>query len=182
MYKPTWSDYEEKMKTSEGEEQRRYTDEFIKERELETSTSKKARDWENARKEEWQKNKPEWVKKRKAREKSLDPSQRLIEEIRDGGVHEERLIPARGYLLIRVEREAETTDSGIVIAHDELSEPNTAIVVEVGSDLILDKHIVPTPVQAGARILFKKFAGMEITVKGETLRMIQFSDVLGELI
>ena len=182
MYKPTWSDYEEKMKTSEGEEQRRNTDEFIKERELETSTSQKARDWENARKKEWAENKPEWVKKRKASEKSLDPSQQLIEEIRDGGVHEERLIPSRGYLLIRIEREDETTDSGIVIAHDDLSEPNTAIVVEVGDDLILDKHVVPTPVKVGARILFKKFAGMEITVKGEPLRMIQFSDVLGELI
>lgn len=179
-YNPTWSEHEDKMLSDDPKEQQKYTDAFIAEREKEMSLSKKARDWESDRKAEWAKNKPEWVKEQSELEK--DPSKKLINEIRDGGSHDYDIKPARGYLLIRIDMQDEELSNGLVIARDDVSEPNTAVVVAVGDELILDKHIVPVPVKSGARILFKKFAGMDIVVKGETLRMIQFSDVLGELL
>jgi co-chaperonin GroES (HSP10) len=182
MFEPTWKEHERDIQSDDAEISRRATDAFIEARDKEISISKKAADWEKDRKAEFAKNKPEWVKEKRAAERSADPSIKVIEEIKSGGSHNYGLKPSRGYLLIKLDQLKEQTDSGIYLATEEISEPNTATVLEVGNDLILEKHIVPTPVQPGAKVLLKKFAGMEITLKGEKCRIIQFSDVLGELI
>jgi chaperonin GroES len=182
MYKPTWSEYEKDMHSDSPEMQRKATDAFLDTRVKETAISRKAKDWEADRKKDWVKAKPKWAKQRVEAEQQADPSVQLVKEIKSGGSHAHGLQPARGYLLIQMEQQESQTEGGLFLAEGGLAEPNTAVVLAVGDDLILDKHILPAPVKSGAKVLLKKFAGMEITLKGEQCRLVQFTDVLGELI
>lgn len=182
MYKPTWSDLQKDIvNAGDADKEREITDAMMAEKDKELATSKKARDWENDRKEEYFAYKPEWKKKKLRDEKLADPSLKLRDEIKNGGSHDAGLQPARGYLLVKKDTEDAPTPSGIFVSYDDTHEPNTGVVLAVGDDLILDKYVVPKPVHVGAKVLLKKFCGMEITLKGEQCHLVQFSDVLGEL-
>ena len=67
-----------------------------------------------------------------------------------------------GYVLVRPDEATKETASGIYI-EQESTEVNTGRIVEVGTDLIMEKNILPCPVQIGDHIYHKKFAGMSST-------------------
>lgn len=180
-YIPTWREYEEDLHSDNVDTAIAGADAFEKERIKETTKSKKARQWEEDRKKEAQRLKPQWVKQRRLEEENKDPAKKIINEIRDGGNVNYDVKPARGYLLIDLIDEEEVR-GGIIIAKTEASEPNKAKVVEVGPALVYPDNTIHPPVKKGATILFKKFAGMDLDVKGKSLRMITFDDVLAELI
>ena len=76
----------------------------------------------------------------------------------------------------------EQTQSGLVIIR-ESSEPNTGLVLSIGNDLrTKDGHFIPSPAtNIGDMVIFKKFAGADIDVKGKNCRLLQFTDVLAVL-
>lgn len=181
MYTPTWGQYEEDMKTKTGEEALKAGEAFIEERKKETAKSTQARQWEEDRKKEIFKNKGEWTKKRLEEEHNNDPKTQLLKELKDGGSFKSNIKPTGGYILIEIVRETQTA-SGLYLANTEV-EPNTAIVLEVGEPLMkvnvynkLDK--IPSPAEVGQKILFKKFAGLNVNIQNKECRLIQFTDVL----
>lgn len=177
-YKPTWAQYEADIHGNDPKKAIEATEAFTQERDRELATSREARDYEKARREEMARNKPLYAKKKREEAEMQDPSKRLLADIRQGGRHKCGLNPSAGYVLVEVEKPSETNLGGLIISEDAV-EPNTAVVLAVGGDQILEKNILPAPVKVGDRILFKKFAGMEIEIKGVKSRVLTFTDVLG---
>lgn len=181
MYTPTWKQYEDKM-GGKGEEALKATEAFIEERQKETSKSKVARDWEADRKKEAQEYKPTWVKNRIKSEK--EEENKFLKELKQGGEFKTNIHPTGGFILIEIIRESKTS-TGLYLPNTEI-EPNTAWVVEAGEPQMkvnvsnqLDK--IPSPVKQGQKILFKKLAGLELTIQNKECRLIQFSDVLATI-
>ena len=170
----TWKKYEKEMKTGDIETQRRATEAFIEERELQTKTSASARRWEEDRKKELEKNKPLWRKEKdQAKEEKINKS---WNNLLKAGVFNSGLSPAPGYVLIGIDKQ-EVSESGIIIGQAE--EPNEGVVLEVGGSLYVGKNEVVSPCQKGDRILFKRGAGLSLTLKNRDCKLIYFPDILG---
>jgi co-chaperonin GroES (HSP10) len=175
MYEPPWKQYEEGIRSGDPKEQLKSLEAFEETREKEMAISKKARDWETSRKEVVAKEKPKWVKeKRKEETAELDS---FTASLKEGGSIEKPVTPMPGYVLVKPDEAPKETASGIYI-EQESTEVNTGRIVEVGTDLIMEKNILPCPVQIGDHIYHKKFAGMSLLVNGESCKLMQFTDLL----
>jgi len=179
-YEPTWKEYEDKMHTGTVEEQLKAADAFEEERKKETTFSRKAREWEEGRKKEAYAAKPEWVKKK--RKETHDLSHKIISDIKSIGSFVGNLKPAPGYVLVQITHNEEQTSTGFVIVR-ESNEPNTGNVLAIGADLrTKDGHFISSPAtNIGDMVIFKKFAGADISVEDKTCRLLQFSDILAVL-
>jgi len=179
-YEPTWKEYEEKMHTGTPDEQVKAAEAFETTREKELQTSRKAKEWEEARRKEAYDYKPKWVKAK--RKETQDLSHKILSDIKNIGSFDTGIKPAPGYILIEMRDAEEQTQSGLVIIR-ESSEPNTGLVLSIGNDLrTKDGHFIPSPAtNIGDMVIFKKFAGADIDVKGKNCRLLQFTDVLAVL-
>lgn len=61
-FTPSWRKYEDAMKNPLNKRQAVAGDKFFQERERAMKTDPKAKAWEEGRKAEWARNKPQWVK------------------------------------------------------------------------------------------------------------------------
>lgn len=174
MVDVTWKVHEKQMRTGDVETQRKATDAFIAERELQTKTSRSAREWEADRKKEFAKNKPLWRKKKD--QAVQDRVNKSWNNLLKAGRFDSGLTPAPGYVLIGVDKQ-EVSESGIVIAQTE--ESNEGIVLEVGGDLVMEPRLVTCPCKKGDKILFKRGAGLAMTIKDRDCKLIYFPDILG---
>lgn len=172
----TWKKYEKDMKSGDVDTQRQATDAFIDEREKQTTSSKKARNWEEDRKKEIVKNKPLWVKQDREGKESLH--NKAWNKLLKGGTFESNLIPAPGYVLVGIEEKEVKSDSGIIISNLE-EEPNEGVVLEVGQSLVTGKFITPPPCKVKDNILFKRGAGLQLTIKEKACKLLYFPDILG---
>ena len=78
--------------------------------------------------------------------------------------------------------EQETTRNGIVIPDSAKEKPQEGEVMAVGNGKRLeDGKLVALDVKAGDRILFGKYSGNEITLKGVEYIIMREDDVLGVL-
>jgi chaperonin GroES len=78
--------------------------------------------------------------------------------------------------------EQETTRNGIVIPDSAKEKPQEGEVIAVGHGKRLeDGKLVALDVKAGDRILFGKYSGNEITLKGVEYIIMREDDVLGVL-
>jgi chaperonin GroES len=78
--------------------------------------------------------------------------------------------------------EQETTRNGIVIPDSAKEKPQEGEVIAVGHGKRLeDGTLVALDVKAGDRILFGKYSGNEITLKGIEYIIMREDDVLGVL-
>lgn len=182
-YKPTWSRYEEAMRVKKGDEALKATEAFLEERERETTKSIQARKWEEDRKKEMFREKPNWVKQRLEQEQEQDPTKQFIKEVKQGGSFQTYVTPMGGYILIELLKKEKVTESGLYLPDENSEEPNQAIVLKCGRPLEkinvynkLDR--IPCPVDVGQKILIKKFCGLELDISGKNCRLIQFTDVL----
>ena len=76
----------------------------------------------------------------------------------------------------------ETTRNGIVIPDSAKEKPQEGEVMAVGHGKRLeDGKLVALDVKAGDRILFGKYSGSEITLKGAEYIIMREDDVLGVL-
>lgn len=172
----TWKKYEKDLKTGNVETQRAATDAFLAERDLQTQTSKSAREWETARKQELAKNKP--IAARERLEKKDKEINKSWNQLFKAGTFDSDLKPAPGYILIGTEQQESQTESGIIITN-EVTEPNEGIVLEVGSKLIWDRTETECPCKVGDKILFKRGAGLSMMIKDHQCKLIYFPDILG---
>jgi len=82
--------------------------------------------------------------------------------------------PAGPRILIRRADEKKETDQGIIIPEQSVEAPQEGTVLAVGPE-------VADRVQVGQTILFSKYSGTEVELKGEKVLIIHFEDVLGTL-
>lgn len=88
--------------------------------------------------------------------------------------------PLHDHVLVR-RVEADTKSPGGIIIPDTVKEkPQEGQVVAVGSGAQTEKGaVVPLSVKKGDRVLFGKYSGSEVKIKGEELVILRESDILG---
>jgi chaperonin GroES len=90
--------------------------------------------------------------------------------------------PLYDRIVVKRISEQETTRNGIVIPDSAKEKPQEGEVMAVGHGKRLeDGKLVALDVQAGDRILFGKYSGNEITLKGTEYIIMREDDVLGVL-
>ena len=76
----------------------------------------------------------------------------------------------------------EKTAGGIIIPDTAKEKPQEGEVISVGSGTLNDKgELRARYVKAGNRILFGKWSGSEVKLKGEELMIMKESDIMGIL-
>ncbi len=80
-------------------------------------------------------------------------------------------------VLKQVEAE-ETTASGIILTGDAKEKPQEAIVLAVGPGGMVDGKEVKMEVKVNDRVIYSKYAGTDVKIKGEELKIVRQSDIL----
>ena len=93
-----------------------------------------------------------------------------------------KIRPLSDRILVKRLEEERKTASGIVIPDTATEKPDQGEVLAVGNGKILeDGKVRPLEVKKGDKVLFGKYAGQTVKVKGEELLVIREEDVMGVL-
>ena len=88
--------------------------------------------------------------------------------------------PLGDKIVIKVIEEAEQTSGGIFIPDSAKEKPQKGEVIAVGEGKVNEKgEREPMDVKKGEIVLFAKYAGTDVKVGEETLKIMSVSDVLG---
>lgn len=93
----------------------------------------------------------------------------------------DKTFPIRGYLLVKPEDNIKETESGIILAANvKWERPQTGKVLKVGDPLLTESGAsLPSPVEVGATVIFKKWGGNDIKIDEKEYFFIRFDDILG---
>lgn len=88
--------------------------------------------------------------------------------------------PLRDRIIVeRVEEETKTT-GGLIIPDTAKEKPQQGRVIAVGKGKVTeDGKVLGMDVKVGDRVLFGKYAGTEIKIKGQEYLMMREDDILG---
>ena len=88
--------------------------------------------------------------------------------------------PLRDRIIVeRVEEETKTT-GGLIIPDTAKEKPQQGRVIAVGKGKVTeDGRVLGMDVKVGDRVLFGKYAGTEIKIKGQEYLMMREDDILG---
>ena len=87
--------------------------------------------------------------------------------------------PLGDRVVLKVVEAEEKTASGIVLPDTAKEKPQQGEVMAVGSGKLLDNgERVALEVKVGDRIIFAKYGGTEVKVKGEEYLILRDSDIL----
>ena len=93
-----------------------------------------------------------------------------------------KLKPLRDRVIIRRIEEEEVVEGGIVIPDTAKEKPIKGTVIAVGPGRVNDKgETIPMNVKEGDTVVFRKYAGNEITVDDEDLLIVEEDDILAIL-
>ena len=93
-----------------------------------------------------------------------------------------KIRPLHDRILVKRLEEERKTASGIVIPDTAAEKPDQGEVIEVGNGKILeDGKVRPLDIKKGDKVLFGKYSGQTVKVKGEELLVIREEDVMGVL-
>ena len=88
--------------------------------------------------------------------------------------------PLGDKIVIKVIEDAEQTSGGIFIPDSAKEKSQRGEVIAVGSGKTNDKgEKDPMEVKVGEIVLFAKYAGTDVKVSDETLKIMSVSDILG---
>ena len=88
----------------------------------------------------------------------------------------------RGYVLLKLIEEEKTTSSGLVLPDNSQERQAKGRILEVGLPTYNEASItgVDNPqINKGEIVWFKRFAGEEVTEKGEKIMLVHYKDLLG---
>ena len=88
------------------------------------------------------------------------------------------LKPLDDRVVVQVSEEEETTASGLVIPDTAKDKPTEGEVIAVGPGKFEDGTRVPMDVKVGDRVIFSKYGGTEVKVKGEEYLILSARDIL----
>jgi len=71
------------------------------------------------------------------------------------------------------------TLGGLILPTDATEKPHSGTVIAVGEGRYSTKTgvLIPTQVKEGDKVLFSKFGGQEVTVKGETYLILREEEI-----
>ena len=72
----------------------------------------------------------------------------------------------------------ETTKSGLILTSAAQEKPQMAIVIAVGPGGNVEGKEITMQVTAGQKVIYSKYAGTEVKVDGEELKIVRQSDIL----
>ena len=72
----------------------------------------------------------------------------------------------------------ETTKSGLILASTAKEKPQYAHVVAVGPGGVVDGKEIVMQVEVGQKVVYSKYAGTDIKIDGEELKIVRQSDIL----
>jgi chaperonin GroES len=88
--------------------------------------------------------------------------------------------PLHDRVIVKRLEEEKKTASGIVIPDTAAEKPEQGEIVAVGKGKMNDEGtLVPLDVKAGDRVLFGKYSGQTVRVKGDELLVMREEDILG---
>ena len=91
-----------------------------------------------------------------------------------------KIRPLHDRIIVKRLEEERKTASGIVIPDTAAEKPDQGEVVAVGKGKVLDSgEIRALEVKVGDRVLFGKYSGQTVKVKGEELLVMREEDVMG---
>jgi chaperonin GroES len=91
-----------------------------------------------------------------------------------------KIRPLHDRVIVKRLDEERKTASGIVIPDTAAEKPDQGEIVSVGKGKMNDDgKLVPLEVKAGDRVLFGKYSGQTVTVKGEELLVMREDDIMG---
>ena len=91
-----------------------------------------------------------------------------------------KIRPLHDRVIVKRLDEDRKTASGIVIPDTAAEKPDQGEVISVGKGKTNDDGIVvPLDVKAGDRVLFGKYSGQTVTLKGEELLVMKEDDIMG---
>ncbi len=90
-----------------------------------------------------------------------------------------KIKPLHDRILVQRLEEEEKTESGIIIPDTAKEKPVMGKVIAVGDGRLLENgQKQPLTVKEGDKILFGKYAGTEVKIKGEEYLIMREDDVL----
>jgi chaperonin GroES len=93
-----------------------------------------------------------------------------------------KIRPLHDRIIVKRLDEERKTASGIVIPDTAAEKPDTGEVLAVGSGKQTQEgKLLPLQVKVGDKVLFGKYAGQSVKVKGEELLVLREDDVMGVL-
>lgn len=93
-----------------------------------------------------------------------------------------KIRPLHDRIIVKRLEEELKTASGIVIPDTAAEKPDQGEVLAIGKGKVLDDGKVrPLDVKVGDRVLFGKYSGQTVKVKGDELLVMREEDVMGVL-
>jgi chaperonin GroES len=91
-----------------------------------------------------------------------------------------KIRPLHDRVIVKSLEEERKTASGIVIPDTAAEKPDQGEVVAIGKGKILeDGRLQPLDLKVGDRILFGKYSGQTVRVKGDELLVMREDDIMG---
>ena len=91
-----------------------------------------------------------------------------------------KIRPLHDRVIVKRLDEEKKTASGIVIPDTAAEKPDQGEVLSVGKGKTNDEgNLVPLDVRVGDRVLFAKFSGQTVTLKGDELLVMREEDIMG---
>ena len=91
-----------------------------------------------------------------------------------------KMLPLHDRVVVRRLEEERKTASGIVIPDTAAEKPDQGEVIAIGNGKILDDGKTrPLDVKVGDRVLFGKYSGQTVKVKGEEFLVMREEDIMG---
>jgi len=91
-----------------------------------------------------------------------------------------KIRPLHDRVIVKRLEEERKTASGIVIPDTAAEKPDQGEVLAVGKGKLTDDgKVVPLDVKVGDKVLFGKYSGQTVKVKGEELLVMREEDIMG---
>lgn len=88
--------------------------------------------------------------------------------------------PLAGYVLVEPSNPETQTASGIVLPESAQEKPAQGKVLAIGPAIFLGTGVeVRCPVQEGDVVVFEKWAGKDVKIKGVEYKLVKFEDLIG---
>lgn len=88
--------------------------------------------------------------------------------------------PLNDHILIELDTAEERSKGGIILPDIAKEKPVTGKVVAVGNGKVYENGLrVPPDVKKGDRVIFSKYAAVELKIDGATLTTVREGDILG---
>jgi chaperonin GroES len=91
-----------------------------------------------------------------------------------------KIRPLHDRVIVKRLEEERKTASGIVIPDTAAEKPDRGEILAVGTGKILENgKVLPLAVKVGDRVLFGKYSGQAVKVKGEEVLVMREEDIMG---